>query len=59
MGGGGFRGFGQCPKENVFFAVDPFPYATEKLNPVAGGFHVDLKFQGFAKNALFAVHVLL
>ena len=24
MGGGGFGGFGQCPKEKVFF-FDPFP----------------------------------
>ena len=24
-GGGGFRWFGQCPKENVFFSVDVFP----------------------------------
>ena len=29
--GGGFRCFGQCPKENVFFSVDVFPY-TENIN---------------------------
>ena len=26
--------FGQCPKENVFFSIDPFPYSWEYLFPI-------------------------
>ena len=28
-GGGGFRWFGQCPKENVFFSIEAFPNVEE------------------------------
>ena len=29
--GGGFRGFGQCPKENVFFFIEAFPKRTSPV----------------------------